>query len=304
MKAEIQKIENHSSREIVTQIKSLSRNSIKRKNNGIKKYSEGTIDQSIFLSKTFNEWNSGESIDIGRAKTFLLERLERKSFETVKREKSILKLLLLETFPELNTHLGQKRIDLEFSEIHTPETNNNKRIYTLTEKELKETLPKFTHRQSLFIRFLYNSACRVSEMISIKLNNCKEQGEETFIHIIGKGSKGGILRVSTKLFNEIKEEFKGETYLFENHSSRGIKNKKGKQFSRQYVFEIVSKFEKFTGKPFSPHKLRHSRATNLLKAGETLSGVSELLRHSNKSTTTKFYDHSDIDTSNLLKGEI
>lgn len=300
MKAEIQKPEN-SSRELVTSLNPLSKNSLKRRGKG--KYSLETIDQSVFLSRTFNEWNSGEPITIHRAKEFLFKRLDSMAFSSVAREKSLLKILLMENIPELNSHLGSKRIDLDFSEIETPETNNNKRIYTLSEKTLRATLPKFTHRESLFIRFLYNSACRVSEMLNVKLVNCKSQGEQTIIQMVGKGKKGGFLRISSRLFQEIREEFSGEIFLFENHSLRGNK-KKGKQFSRQYIFEIVSKFEKYTGIPFSPHKLRHSRATNLLQSGESLSGVSELLRHSSKSTTTKFYDHTDIETSNLLKGEI
>lgn len=283
---------------LVSKLKPISKKTLKQKSNGLKFYSLETLKQFEVLSKTFNEWNGNQGINLDRVKDFLNDRLETKSFDTVKREKSLIKFLIIENFPELNNHLGKKRIDLELSEIEIPESNQNKKLFAIPEEEIKSALTNFNIRQSLFIRFLYNSACRVSEMLGIKNSNCKTSGSETFIEIIGKGGKRRNLRISTNLFLEIKNEFYGEVYLFENPRS------KSKKFSRQYIFEIVSKIELFTGKPFSPHKLRHSRATNLLKSGETLSGVSELLGHSNKSTTTKFYDHSEIETTNLFKGEI
>ena len=285
-------------KETLTYLNPFSKKTLKQKTNGLKFYAPETIDQSKFLAKTFNDWNKEEPINIERVKDFLNERLKKKSFDTVKREKSLIKGLLIENFPELNNHIGKKKLDLELSEIEISESNQNKKIYALPEATLKEVLSKFNHRQSLFIRFLYNSACRVSEMLGVKLSNCKNFGNETLIEIIGKGSKRRTLRISTNLYNEIKNEFKGKVFLYENPRSKSNK------FSRQYVFEIVSKIEEYTKKPFSPHKLRHSRATNLLKSGETLSGVSALLGHSNKSTTTKFYDHTEIETSNLQIGEI
>ena len=135
-------------------------------------------------------------------------------------------------------------------------------------------------------------------MLGAKISNCKNFGNETLIEIIGKGSKERTLRISTNLYNEIKNEFNGKIFLFENPRSKSNK------FSRQYVLKLYLRLKRIQKKPFSPHKLRHSRATNLLKSGETLSGVSALLGHSNKSTTTKFYDHTEIETSNLQIGEI
>lgn len=55
---------------------------------------------------------------------------------------------------------------------------------------------------------------------------------------------------------------------------------------------------KFDNKRHGPHSLRHSLATNLIKNGVTLSTVSEILGHSNTSTTM-IYLH--LDTQELLK---
>lgn len=282
----------------IRQLAPLSSKSLKRRGRGMEGYSEGTLEQAQVLSKVFNQWNQGQEVTLDRAKEFLRARLDSHSFATVRREKTLLKRLILDNFPAMDSFLAEKRISLEFSELRTPETEKNKTLFTIGDTELREVLEHYPNRQRLFIRFLYATACRVSEMLSIKLANCKTSGSETFISIVGKGNKAGSLRLSTKLLEEVKQEFCGEVFLFENLKS------KSKQFSRQYIFEVVSKFQIYTGRPFSPHKLRHSRATNLLKAGENLSGVSELLRHSSKSTTSRFYDHTGIDFNNLLKGEV
>lgn len=254
-----------------------------------------TIEQLKQMTKTFNNWNQHQTITLDRIKSFLEEEKESKASNTVKREKSLLKSILPFTFPELNNKVASKRLDAELSEIRLPKTNSDKSQYALSEEKILEALDGFkNNKHKLIIRFLYHTACRVSECLNIKLKDCIIGREETKIRIIGKGYKEGYLRLSTKLFNEIRNEFQGKQYLFER------KGKK-KTYSRQNIFLIVSKFESIISVPFSPHKLRHSRATNLIQDGIPVSQVSKFLRHSSTKTTIEFYDHSILETKTLLR---
>jgi site-specific recombinase XerD len=254
-----------------------------------------TIEQLKQMTKTFNNWNQNQTITLDRLKSFLEEEKESKASNTVKREKSLLKSILPFTFPELNNRIASKRLDAELSEIRLPKTNSDKTQYALSEEKILEALDGFTNnKHKLIIRFLYQSASRVSECLAIKLKDCFVERDETKIRIVGKGNKEGFLRLSTKLFNEIRNEFQGNQYLFE-------RNGKKKTYSRQNIFLIVSKFEQIIGVPFSPHKLRHSRATNLIQEGVAVSQVSKFLRHSTTKTTVEFYDHSILETKTLLR---
>jgi len=265
---------------------------------GKKAYSLGTVKQTEQLCKEFNSWNLNKPITVETIKAFLQERSQTTSNDTVRQNKYLLKSILVNNFPELNNYRGKKLLDLELGEISIPASPTDKTGYVLSEDELRAVLPNFTGKQKLFIRFLYQSACRVSEALGAKIANCKTIGKEVHIDIIGKGNKRRNLRIDRELFEEIKIEFKSKVFLFQNHNT---KNTSGK-YSTQYLFEVISKIEQFTGKPFSPHKLRHSRATNLIIAGESIEAIQELLGHSSVVTTAKYYLHSKV--KDISKGAL
>ena len=62
---------------------------------------------------------------------------------------------------------------------------------------------------------------------------------------------------------------------------------KGKQLSRQYVQQMVDRLAKKAGieRKVSPHRLRHTYATELLEEGFSIREVQELLGHRDIGTT-------------------
>ena len=71
----------------------------------------------------------------------------------------------------------------------------------------------------------------------------------------------------------------------------------GNIVSRQYIFRIIKEecIKKGIKKNVSPHTLRHTYATHLLKNGADLRIIQELLGNENLSTT-EIYTHLDNET--------
>lgn len=132
-------------------------------------------------------------------------------------------------------------------------------------------------RDELILHILYGTGLRVSELVNLK----KSQiiiGEKQF-SIRGKGSKLRSVFLTSyameKLYHYL--ELRGDAYdsLFISLS----KNSYGKQLSRNSVEAMVKRYANLVGikKKVTPHTLRHSFATTLLKKGADIRSVQTLL---------------------------
>ena len=61
------------------------------------------------------------------------------------------------------------------------------------------------------------------------------------------------------------------------------------------VAKLVRRLRARTGIEFTPHTLRRSRATELIRAGVAIEVVSELLTHRSAATTSAAYVHLDVE---------
>ena len=142
------------------------------------------------------------------------------------------------------------------------------------------------------LELMYATGFRFSELIELKLNDV--DFNDDIIRIMGKGSKERIVPIGDYALEYLKE------YIY-NHRGNLLKitrtdyiflNNHGKKMTRQGFFKIIKKIAKDAdiNTEISPHTLRHSFASHLLKYGADLRTIQELLGHSDISTT-QVYTH-------------
>ncbi len=152
-------------------------------------------------------------------------------------------------------------------------------------------------RQTCFLRFLYATGARVSEMTGIRLTDCTVILGRVYIVVMGKGRKERQLRIAEELYTSIRAAFNGSTFLFETSE--------GKPYARQYVSAEVRKVtNRGAGRPLSAHKMRHSFATRMLGRGVSVDSVSRYLGHSDTTITLKYYAHNEIKDEELFLEEV
>lgn len=80
-------------------------------------------------------------------------------------------------------------------------------------------------------------------------------------------------------------------YVFVNLWSAPI----GRPLRYDAVAKLVGRLRARTGIGFTPHMLRHSRATELIRGGVAIEIVSKMLTHRSVTTTSDTYVHLDVD---------
>jgi integrase/recombinase XerD len=80
-------------------------------------------------------------------------------------------------------------------------------------------------------------------------------------------------------------------YVFVNLWSAPV----GRPLRYEAVAKLVGRLRARTGIEFTPHMLRHSRATELIRGGVAIEVVSKLLTHRSVTTTSDAYVHLDVE---------
>ena len=86
-------------------------------------------------------------------------------------------------------------------------------------------------------------------------------------------------------------------YVFVNLFAAPI----GRPMRYDAVAKLVARLRAATGIEFSPHVLRHTRATELIRAGVPIEIVSKMLTHRSVVTTSETYVHLGVED---VRGEL
>lgn len=182
-------------------------------------------------------------------------------------------------------------------------------LYISEIKEINKTLKeiyddKFILSRNFFIiNFFIHTGLRISELISLNKDVIYEIKNTGLIKILGKGNKERIIPFDMVDFiNSIDDLDENILYYIEEREKNYLDepalfiSKKGNRLSARYIQKLIKKVSSLSGikKDITPHKLRHTFATHMLKNGANLRQVQEILGHSSVSTT-QIYTHSDVD---------
>ena len=164
------------------------------------------------------------------------------------------------------------------------------KVMTIQEIEslLNENLNK---QERVIVELLYGCGLRVSELVNLKVNDFDLKAK--YLQTTGKGSKDRIVPLGSKAIEAIKNYIPKRDFLLKKNnleSKNLLINEKGKNITRQDIYNFIKEQGKKIHKHISPHTLRHSFATHLLENGADLRIVQELLGHSDVSTT-QLYTH-------------
>lgn len=142
-------------------------------------------------------------------------------------------------------------------------------------------------RDSAMIHLMYASGLRVSELCSLKLGELDRKVGT--VSPLGKGGKRRVVPVGHVALEKldlyidvVRPHARGATtdpHLF--------LSPRGKRFTRQGFWKLIKAYARGVGitTTISPHKLRHSFATHLLRGGADLRAVQAMLGHADLGTT-------------------
>lgn len=190
---------------------------------------------------------------------------------------------------------------LELSKIPAREVSYLEDIEVKSVLEMPSKLwknPLQIARDEAILRFLYGTWLRVTELISLKKTNIKSDSKQ--FHVIWKGSKMRAVFMTSQAREKLKKYLLSRAddseFIFISLS----KNSFGDRLSRNSIEEIVRRYASLAGirKRVTPHTLRHSFATTLIRKWADIRAVQSLLGHSSI-TTTQIYTH--IDDKHLQK---
>ena len=151
-------------------------------------------------------------------------------------------------------------------------------------------------RDRAVLSALFSTGMRVSELCSLDRNKIDTTRGE--LSIRGKGSKIRVVFLSDEAKEDInkylgKRSDVDEALFIRIPKSKTFSKDSNLRLTPRSIQRIVEKYATkagIVGKNVSPHTLRHSYATDLLRNGADIRSVQSLLGHSSV-TTTQIYTH-------------
>ena len=152
-------------------------------------------------------------------------------------------------------------------------------------------------RNKAIIEVLFSCGLRVSELVNLKLTDLYL--EEGYVRVLGKGSKERLVPISPSAIHELQLWFLDRNLMTIKHGEEDyvFLNRRGAHLTRTMILIMIKRQAEMAGikKTISPHTLRHSFATALLKGGADLRAIQAMLGHEDIGTT-EIYTHIDTTT--------
>ncbi|HID35911.1 MAG TPA: tyrosine recombinase XerC [Ghiorsea sp.] len=162
-----------------------------------------------------------------------------------------------------------------------------------TQALLETTNRKFDSRELALLALLYGCGLRVSEVVGVNIHDLSLNFKQSVgeVRVIGKGNKERIVPLPEVAVTLIADWLKKRSDLLPKEDAVFL-NKFGTRLSVRSVQRMLKDRAMETGADMSitPHKLRHSFATDMLTGGANLRTIQQFLGHASLATT-EHYTH-------------
>ena len=162
---------------------------------------------------------------------------------------------------------------------------------------------KIGRRDKLILILLYDSAVRVSELLSMNVSSVNLEVSIPYLRIYGKGDKERIVAITDKTAEHLKNYLKFYHKVIDPDAPliytviKGHKDRMSvgnvERIIKKYAVQIRSEYPNLPERCY-PHMFRRTRATNLYQDGTELELVSRILGHSS-TETTRIYAVPSVD---------
>ena len=191
-------------------------------------------------------------------------------------------------------------IDIPQSEEHTISILNQTEIKSLL--EYPKTVDFKGYRDKAMLELLYATGIKVSELISIKLDEVNLEDEYI---ICGIGSKRRAVPIGDMAVIAISRyiNFARSKQLVESQDDELFLNLNGKALSRQGFWKILKDYKNKANisTDITPHTLRHTFAMHMLENGTTIKDVQTMLGNNSSSTSAIYKKMLDSNISEIYK---
>jgi integrase/recombinase XerD len=147
-------------------------------------------------------------------------------------------------------------------------------------------------RDAAMLELLYAAGLRVSELITLKLQDVNLTAG--YVRVFGKGAKERVVPIGQYAQEKIRRFITGarQALLKDRISATLFVARAGKPLSRQGFWKLIKRYGLRAGlrKVITPHTMRHSFASHLLEGGADLRAVQTMLGHADIATT-QIYTH-------------
>ncbi|MDA1095915.1 MAG: site-specific tyrosine recombinase XerD [Chloroflexi bacterium] len=159
-------------------------------------------------------------------------------------------------------------------------------VAALLEGPRRATTPE-ARRSAAMLELLYATGMRVTELVSLNIGDVNL--EDHYVRCRGKGFKERIIPVYPEAIRALRTYMEEARLALRRRRDEQalFLNRRGDRLTRQGFWLILKTYARQAniGAPITPHTLRHSFATHLLRGGAALRHVQELLGHASISTT-------------------
>lgn len=263
-----------------------------------RRYSETTIQRYLYIVNKFLDYKKDKEI-LALTEEEAIDYLDYLTKERNYKKSSYNNInSILKFFLEIT-------LEKNISYRSMPSVKVERKVKVVPSKETILSIIDYTEnlKHKLWYSLAYGSGLRLCEIATLKLSNFDMENMKVIV--VGKGNKERITLLSKhslKLLNKyIKENNITEKneYLFKGQKKDYIHKE---TISRSFK-EVVDKMK--LNERITLHSLRRSFATHLLRMGEPMEVVKELMGHESITTTSGYvqYVYKELQIKNPLDSE-